>query len=408
VSGPLRERHEDLVQPASTTTIRFARVLRRARLARPDRELASAALEHGADRRMLAALEPLLGELAPDAALATAEPIGRSPERWRRTGERAGGAHRGRHALVRSRRCPGAHAADDHLSALLRVLRHGRANLHRSRSAGASRWWAIVMVASRCAASRLHAPTGAARRARRAQRRVPLLTAHRAGNVDDPSACARSWTRRRCRAGVLRCCDARPGRCRLVGELEQIDGLRLAEPRLVEFSALLCQARAVLTDPEASRRSVTLPVPASRCARHGVGRDGRGKRVRLTRARARGARSEPPRERRRCTATGRQPALRAGDRLAVKDARSACVRWACLGYWVRTIAETRRDRRLSAALAVRLRRRGQRCDVLPGRADAAELGAPAADDELDASCCDARAHTRELAAARRAAGSTAS
>ena len=35
----------------------------------------------------------------------------------------------------------------------------------------------------------------------------------------------------------------------LAGELERIDGLRLTEPLgYVEFSALLCQARAVLTD----------------------------------------------------------------------------------------------------------------------------------------------------------------
>ncbi|HEX8714520.1 MAG TPA: UDP-N-acetyl glucosamine 2-epimerase, partial [Solirubrobacteraceae bacterium] len=81
-----------------------------------------------------------------------------------------------------------------------------------------------------------------------------LLTAHRAGNVDDEA---------RLRA-LVALIAALPGpvvfplhprtRTRLtdaglLDELAQIDGLRLAEPLgYVEFSALLCQARAVVTD----------------------------------------------------------------------------------------------------------------------------------------------------------------
>jgi UDP-GlcNAc3NAcA epimerase len=81
-----------------------------------------------------------------------------------------------------------------------------------------------------------------------------LLTAHRAGNVDDPA---------RLRS-LVRLIAALPGpivlplhpRTRerlksadLLGELTQIEDLHLAEPLgYVEFSALLCQARAVVTD----------------------------------------------------------------------------------------------------------------------------------------------------------------
>jgi UDP-GlcNAc3NAcA epimerase len=81
-----------------------------------------------------------------------------------------------------------------------------------------------------------------------------LLTAHRAGNVDDPA---------RLRA-LLALVEALPApvlfpihprtRARLAQaglerDLDRIDGLRLTEPLgYVEFSALLCQARAVLTD----------------------------------------------------------------------------------------------------------------------------------------------------------------
>jgi UDP-N-acetylglucosamine 2-epimerase len=81
-----------------------------------------------------------------------------------------------------------------------------------------------------------------------------LATAHRAGNVDDEE---------RLRA-LVALIAALPSpvvlplhprtRARLIDaglldELARIDGLRLAEPLgYVEFSALLCQARAVVTD----------------------------------------------------------------------------------------------------------------------------------------------------------------
>jgi UDP-N-acetylglucosamine 2-epimerase (non-hydrolysing)/UDP-GlcNAc3NAcA epimerase len=81
-----------------------------------------------------------------------------------------------------------------------------------------------------------------------------LLTAHRAGNVDDPE-------RLRALVELIRALPppvvfpvhprtrARLADAGLADELDGIASLRLSEPLgYVEFSALLCHARAVLTD----------------------------------------------------------------------------------------------------------------------------------------------------------------
>ncbi|HLB20842.1 MAG TPA: UDP-N-acetylglucosamine 2-epimerase, partial [Solirubrobacteraceae bacterium] len=81
-----------------------------------------------------------------------------------------------------------------------------------------------------------------------------LLTAHRAGNVDDAD-------RLRALVELIAALPApvvlplhprtraRLRESGLAGELEAIDGLRMTEPLgYVAFSALLCQSRAVLTD----------------------------------------------------------------------------------------------------------------------------------------------------------------
>jgi UDP-GlcNAc3NAcA epimerase len=81
-----------------------------------------------------------------------------------------------------------------------------------------------------------------------------VLTAHRAGNVDEPA-------RLRALVDLVAALPApvvfplhprtraRLQDAGLVGHLQRIDGLRLTEPLgYVEFSALLCRARAVLTD----------------------------------------------------------------------------------------------------------------------------------------------------------------
>jgi UDP-N-acetylglucosamine 2-epimerase (non-hydrolysing)/UDP-GlcNAc3NAcA epimerase len=81
-----------------------------------------------------------------------------------------------------------------------------------------------------------------------------LLTAHRAGNVDDPE-------RLRALVALVQALPmpvlfplhprtrARLNDAGMMAALERTDGLQLAEPLgYVEFSALVCQARAVLTD----------------------------------------------------------------------------------------------------------------------------------------------------------------
>jgi UDP-GlcNAc3NAcA epimerase len=81
-----------------------------------------------------------------------------------------------------------------------------------------------------------------------------LVTAHRAGNVDDPE-------RLRALVDLVRALPepilfplhprtrARLQTAGLLTELEQLDGIQLTEPlSYLEFSALVCQARAVVTD----------------------------------------------------------------------------------------------------------------------------------------------------------------
>ena len=82
-----------------------------------------------------------------------------------------------------------------------------------------------------------------------------LATAHRAGNVDDPDrlARARRADRRRSRRRCCCRCTRAPRRASrssaCTAALRAIPGLVLTEPLgYLEFSALLCQARAVLTD----------------------------------------------------------------------------------------------------------------------------------------------------------------
>ena len=109
VSGPLRERHEELlVHTGQHHDDALSRIFfRELGLARPDRELGiSGGSNTSQTARMLAALEPLLEELEPDAVLvygdtnstlagALAARAGRDPGRARRGGD----------ALVRPRRC---------------------------------------------------------------------------------------------------------------------------------------------------------------------------------------------------------------------------------------------------------------------------------------------------------------
>jgi len=261
VSGPLRERHEEVLMHTgqhyddSLSRVFFAEL----GLARPDRELGIGGGSNTQQTaRMLAALEPLIAELAPDAALVYGDT--NSTLAGALAAAQAGTPVVHVEAGMRSfdRRMPEElnRVLTDHLSTLLLCSSDtAAANLRAESVAGAVEVVGDVMVdvaMRRQPSARADERTPAAHGVRRGE--YLLVTAHRAGNVDDAE---------RLRA-LVELIAALPApvvlplhprtRARLrdsalAGELEAIDGLRLSEPLgYVEFSALLCQARAVLTD----------------------------------------------------------------------------------------------------------------------------------------------------------------
>jgi UDP-N-acetylglucosamine 2-epimerase (non-hydrolysing)/UDP-GlcNAc3NAcA epimerase len=261
VSGPLRERHSELLvhtgqhHDDSLSAIFFSEL----GLARPDRELGIAGGSNTSQTaRMLGALEPLLVGEAPDAVLVYGD-----------TNSTLAGALAGAQARI-----PVVHVEagmrsfdrtmpeelnrvlTDHCSALLLCPSQTSAeNLAAESVAGRVELVGDVMV-------------DVARRwqpAARADAAVPgayglepgsylLLTAHRAGNVDDPARLA----------ALVALIEALPApvlfplhprtRARLehaglLALLGRTEGLTLTEPLgYAEFSALVCQAAAVLTD----------------------------------------------------------------------------------------------------------------------------------------------------------------
>ena len=261
VSGPLRERHEELLVHTgqhyddSLSAVFFAEL----GLARPDRELGIGGGSNTTQTaRMLAALEPLLEQVAPDAVLVYGDT--NSTLAGALAAAQANLAVVHVEAGMRSfdRRMPEElnRVLTDHLSALLLCPSDtAAANLKAESVAGRFEVVGDVMVdvaMRRQPSARADERTPAEHGVRGGD--YLLLTAHRSGNVDDPQ---------RLRA-LVDLIAALPGpvvfplhprtRARLLdaglaGELERIDGLRLTEPLgYVQFSALLCQARAVLTD----------------------------------------------------------------------------------------------------------------------------------------------------------------
>jgi UDP-N-acetylglucosamine 2-epimerase (non-hydrolysing)/UDP-GlcNAc3NAcA epimerase len=261
VSGPLRERHEEiLVHTGQHYDDSLSRVFfTELGLARPDRELGLGGGSNTAQTaRMLAALEPLLAEVRPDAALVYGD-----------TNSTLAGALAAAQAGV-----PVAHVEagmrsfdrtmpeelnrvlTDHLSELLLCSSRAAAKNLQAESLGDRAEVVgdvMVDVALRWQpAARANAEVPAAYGLKPGS--YLLLTAHRAGNVDDPPrlhalvelvaalpAPVLFPLHPRTRARLL---DAG-----LLEQLENSDGVHLTEPLgYVGFSALVCQSRAVLTD----------------------------------------------------------------------------------------------------------------------------------------------------------------
>jgi UDP-GlcNAc3NAcA epimerase len=261
VSGSLRGKHEEILvhtgqhHDDSLSHVFFAEL----GLARPEHELGIGGGSNTSQTaRMLAALEPLLRELAPDAtliygdtnstlagALAAAQadiPV-IHVEAGMRSFDRAMPEERNR-------------VLSDHLSELLLCSSETAAqNLRAESIAGRIEVVGDVMVD---VAMRLQP-------AARSDTAIPaayglepgaylLLTAHRAGNVDDPDRLRMLVAL----IGALPLPVLFPLHPRtrlrlqeqgLLQELTAHEGLKLCEPLgYLEFSALVCQARAVLTD----------------------------------------------------------------------------------------------------------------------------------------------------------------
>ncbi|HEX3518110.1 MAG TPA: UDP-N-acetylglucosamine 2-epimerase (non-hydrolyzing) [Solirubrobacteraceae bacterium] len=261
VSGPLRERHQEILVHTgqhyddSLSSVFFAEL----GLARPDRELAiGGGTNTSQTARMLSALEPLLSEVRPDATLVYGD-----------TNSTLAGALASAQAQIpvvhveagmRSfdRRMPEElnRVLSDHIASLLLCPSTSAAEQLKAESvAGRVEVVGDVMVD---VALRRQPTARADTQALRAYGLQPgaylLVTAHRAGNVDDPA-------RLRALLELIRMLPdpvlfpvhprtrTRLLEAGLLGELESMQGVTLTEPLgYLEFTALLCQAKAVLTD----------------------------------------------------------------------------------------------------------------------------------------------------------------
>jgi UDP-N-acetylglucosamine 2-epimerase (non-hydrolysing)/UDP-GlcNAc3NAcA epimerase len=262
VSGPLREHHEEtLVHTGQHHDDALSRVFfEELAIPAPDRELGVAGGTNTSQTsRMLAALEPLLAELSPDATLVYGDTNSTLAGALAAAQSHVPVVHveAGMRSFDRSMPEELNRVLADHCSELLLCASENAVeNLRNEATAGEVVLVGDVMVDL---ALRLQ-PRARERGDVPAQYGLTpseyvLVTAHRAGNVDDPE---------RLRA-LVELLEALPyevllplhprtrARLREAGLLERLGGggsrVELAQPLgYMEFSALLCQARAVLTD----------------------------------------------------------------------------------------------------------------------------------------------------------------
>jgi UDP-N-acetylglucosamine 2-epimerase (non-hydrolysing)/UDP-GlcNAc3NAcA epimerase len=261
VSGLLREQHEEVLVHTgqhyddSLSKVFFTEL----GLAEPERELGIGGGSNTSQTaRMLAALEGLLSEVRPDAVLVYGDT--NSTLAGGLVAAQMGVAVLHVEAGMRSfdRTMPEElnRVLTDHLSDLLLCSSDIAAgNLRNETVAGRIEVVGDVMVdVALRGLPAARADSGTLAKYELTRGEYLLLTAHRAGNVDDPQ---------RLRA-LIRLIEALPGpvvfpvhprtRARLRDgglwpALERTEGLRLTEPLgYVELSALLCSARAVVTD----------------------------------------------------------------------------------------------------------------------------------------------------------------
>jgi UDP-GlcNAc3NAcA epimerase len=261
VSGQLREHHEELlVHTGQHYDEELSRVFfTELGLAAPDRELEIGGGSNTKQTaRMLAALEPLLHELEPDAVLVYGDTNSTLAGALSAAQARVPVVHveAGMRSFDRAMPEELNRMLTDHMSDLLLCASDtAAANLRTEAVAGRVTVVGDVMVdiaLRRLPAARADEATLAKYGVARGE--YLLVTAHRAGNVDDRERLHALFSliaalpppvvlplHPRTRARLT---DAD-----LLDELTAIDGLQLIEPiGYVEFSSLLSQARAVVTD----------------------------------------------------------------------------------------------------------------------------------------------------------------
>jgi UDP-GlcNAc3NAcA epimerase len=261
VSGPLREHHEEILVHTgqhyddSLSSVFFSEL----GLARPERELEIGGGSNTSQTaRMLTALEPLLSELEPDAVLVYGDTNSTLAGALAAAQARIPVVHveAGMRSFDRSMPEELNRVLTDHLSDLLLCPSETAAENLRAESIGgqievvgdvmvdvAMRWQPSARASQEVTAA--YGLMGGS---------YVLLTAHRAGNVDDPE-------RLRALVELIKALSgpvlfplhprtrSRLHESGLLEALEQHGELQLTEPLgYVEFSALLCQARAVVTD----------------------------------------------------------------------------------------------------------------------------------------------------------------
>ncbi len=261
VSRPLREHHEEiLVHTGQHYDDSLSRVFfSELGLQRPERELSIGGGSNTSQTaRMLAALEPLLGELAPDAALVYGDTNSTLAGALAAAQARVPLVHveAGMRSFDRSMPEELNRVLSDHVSDLLLCSsQSAAANLAAESVTGRVEIVGDVMVD---VAMRWQPAARADGAVPAAYGLAPgaylLLTAHRAGNVDDPQR-LRALVELICALPLPVLFPLHPrtrARLQEAGLLEQLaasEGVRLSEPLgYLEFSALVCRARAVLTD----------------------------------------------------------------------------------------------------------------------------------------------------------------
>jgi UDP-N-acetylglucosamine 2-epimerase (non-hydrolysing)/UDP-GlcNAc3NAcA epimerase len=261
ISGPLRAQHGELLvhtgqhHDDSLSRVFFAEL----GLARPEHELGIGGGSNTSQTaRMLAALEPLLLDAQPDAVLVYGDTNSTLAGALAAAQARVPVVHveAGMRSFDRTMPEELNRVLTDHLSELLLCSSQtAAANLQAESVAGVVEVVGDVMVD---VALRWQPAARANHEIPAAYGLAPgaylLLTAHRAGNVDEPE-------RLRALVELLLALPtpvlfpvhprtrARLRDAGLLAELERTDGIVLSEPLgYIEFSALLCHARAVLTD----------------------------------------------------------------------------------------------------------------------------------------------------------------